>query len=126
MFLKSKFCCKKCLSTTSNSNSNDDDNNDYFNCCFFNTKNNNNNKDNKKFNVDVDIENKINNNNKNKKVFFDNFFGFHETSLLDIIESEIKNFELVYCSFENDTIKKPFAIFYDFDIQKIVVSIRGF
>eukprot|EP01038_Epipyxis_sp_PR26KG_P009971 gene9971-13411_t len=55
----------------------------------------------------------------------DNFCNLHQHGLSNIIEENLNNAELVYASFNNNTIEKPYAVFLDHDNEKLVIAIRG-
>lgn len=53
-----------------------------------------------------------------------NFVGFNRIGVSSFSQ-ELAETELVFISFRNDTIHKPFAIFVDHQEQNIVITIRG-
>lgn len=54
----------------------------------------------------------------------DNTCGAHRAALAEILRSR-RHCELLYASFVNDTLAKPFAVLLDHDEQAVVVTIRG-
>jgi len=53
----------------------------------------------------------------------DNCCGAHSTALKQLMKD--KKFELLYVTMENDTIKKPYGIYYDLEKKVIVLAMRG-
>lgn len=60
---------------------------------------------------------------KYDRIISDQFCGLHQAAVIKM--GRYKNARLLYADFSNDTFKKPYAIFWDFEKQCVVISIRG-
>jgi sn1-specific diacylglycerol lipase len=54
----------------------------------------------------------------------DNWCGLNHTGL-SIVTENLRNTELVYVSFKNDTVHKVYAVFLDHEKEQVVIAIRG-